>query len=534
MAIQAYQLQSGDSLILPAGLNAATIANGSYNTEIITAFDREMFRKVYSTRDMIDRHPDRQNFFFADFLKYMGFMMPVAAGAEGVYGHWEKDWIRQTVVVSSAGVAGAGGEGVDVTFELDDSTIFTDNLGNISSYVRPRETLIFQFGSTNIVNARVKSVVPNMGGTSFVVTITPDDSTVNLLSLLGGNGGSAGLEIAVGPTAYAEGSRQGRGKQTRQIRYENQLQIIKDDDIVTGSHMTRAFEVDTVPIDSGGRVAYEVKGEFEAMDRMRYQRDAAILIGTRNDNYTEDDVNAVDPELVGASVRTTQGIIPFALQNGHINPFNGAITESDFDSINDTLNAEAAPLDYIVCHGATYGQNIRKFLKEYLGDTVRNEYVSQTLFSGKGVSKEVANSLAVSIGFHSIQLQGSSRVFHFKSIDSFNDPKGLGASQYNFKDMAFFMPYGQIENQMPKAQQTAIYGSDFDAGKVPYFGYVYSAKSGYNREMESFVTGSAGTRISPTDDQDVRRLHLRGEFGGHGAAGNLFLTHYPSGSSALS
>jgi hypothetical protein len=533
MAIQAYQLGSGDTLILPQGLNAAALAAGSYNNEIITSFDREMFRKVYATRDMVDRHPHRDKFFFADFLKYLGFFMPVAAGAEGIYGHWERDWIRQTVVIDSSGVSGAGGAGADVTFEVDTTTVYTDGLGNISSYVRPRETLVFQFGSTTIVNAWVKSVTPNLAGTSFVVTIAPDDSSLDLLTLLGGSGGSQGLEIAVGSTAYAEGSRQGKGRQVRQIRYENQLQIIKDDDIITGSHMTRAFEVETVPLDSGGRVGYEVKGEYEAMDRFRYQRDSAILIGTRNDNYNENDVNAVDPELVGAPVRTTQGVIPFALQNGHINPYATDITDSDFDSINDTLNAEAAPLDYLVCHGATYGQLIRKFGKQYLGDTVRNEYISQTLFGGKGVSKEVANSLAISIGFHSIQLQGSSRVFHFKAIDSFNDPKGLGASAYNFKDMAFFMPYGQIKNEMPKAQQTAIYGDLYDASTVPYIGYVYSAKKGYNREVESWFTGSAGNKVRPTDDQDVQRFHLRGEFGGHGAAGNLFLTHYPSGSSVI-
>lgn len=525
--IQAYSLGDGGSLVLPMGLNPASISAGRYSNELISSFDQEMFRKVFSTRTEVDRHPQRADFFFTDLCKYLGFMMPLAPGNKGQYGHWEKDWIRQSAIVDGDGIDGAGGAGADITFTLDTSTIYTDDiLGKKYCYIRPRESLTFQIDSTTILNARVKSVVLNLAGTSFVVTATPDDASVDALSVLGGAGALAGAELAVGSTSYAEGSRQGVGRQTRNIRYFNQVQIIKDDDITTGSHFGRSFEVENIVTDDGRIVAYKLKGVTEAELRYKYQRDHAILFSTRNDNYFEEDAENIGSANVGTPVNTTQGIIPFAFQNGNLNPYGTTFTIDEFDSINDTLNSEAAPMDYIVAHGSLYGMKIREVLKNYLDPSVRNQYTSEGLFEGMG--KEAAMSLAVSVGFHSLQLMGSNRRFHFKEITSFNDPKAMGSSSYNFKDMAIFMPFGMKENAMPKSRQTEIFGNMFDATKVPYFGYVYVAKDGYSREVEHWMTGAAGDKIKTyTDDWDVQRAHFRGEFGGHGAAGNLFLTHYP-------
>lgn len=524
--INTYTTQQGDTLILPFGLNPATIAGADYTSKLISEFDREMFKFVSVTNEELSRHMPFMT--FADLCKYLGFMIPIAAGANSEYGHWEKDWHRQTLVVGEDGFTGTAGAGNDVEFDLDPATVFTDSDGNTFCYARLKQIVHFNFGAGVVVNARITDIQPS-GGT-FTITLTPDDSTVALLTLLGGDGEGAGNEYAIISNAYAEGSKQGTGTQRRNIRYTNQLQIIKEDDSVTGSFLTKDFRIEKVALgDGSGGSYYDLHGAKDAAEMMRMARDGAICVGTRNDNWTENDANNVRPQYLGTKIHSTQGNIPFALQNGHVDQYTpNTFGVTNIHNWDDLLDSEMAPHNYIGAMGNAFSRVWDNSIFSHLGDTVTNKYVAGSLFGG--LEADRAEALAVSIQFNSISLS-SGRTYHMRTIDSFHHPKGLGAGAYNYKDYYLLMPYAFVENNNSAGENLEFFGNMYDASKMPCFGYCYSAKRGYNREMEIWRTGAAGGEgnymPNYTNDEDVLNSHFRGEFGAWCSRGNWWVVSDP-------
>lgn len=528
--INVYSI-GGQQVAAPVNLDPSAINAGAFNTELITSFDRDLFKLVYMPNE-VNRHPRTKDFDFDDLVKYLGFQIPIQAGAGGKYGHFEKERTTQTLVIDANGVQGAGGAGQPVSFDLDVATIYTDpQTGRKYSYARLKQILHIQVNHTTIINAWVSSIVPT--ATSQTITIVADDASVDLLAILGGAGGSAGVELASPTNAYAEGSRQGQTLQQRYIRYQNNLQIIKEDDKITGSAMTRAYTIKEVPLEFDGQkgVAYEVQGAEEAQLRFKHKKNGAICFGTISDNIFENNPDHIESELVGMPVRTTQGIFPYIFQNGNIQPYTiGGFGIQDIDAYNDILDAEAAPLNYIWCYGTPFGQELREVLKEYSTDDTMNKYVMGEIFGNVG-NEDMQSGLALAVSFQSIRLMPSPRTFHFKNLTSFNDPEMMGNASYTYKNMSFLMPYGTFKNNMSKVQRTEMFGELYNSEEMPYWGYCYSAKNGYNREVELWDTGAAGgERLMRkyTDDYDIKRLHLRGEFGAWNSAANLFIAIHPA------
>lgn len=524
--------EAGRSIVLPFGLNPSTIAAGAMHNKLISGFDSGMFKTANVTTAEVNRHPRSKDFLFTDLCKYLGFMVPIQAGNDGKYGHWENDWSRQTLVVGEDGFDGAGGAGVEVTFDLDPDTLYHDTtLNRYLSYARLNQIVHLQFDSIDTVNCMIVDITPN--GTTQTITMKPDDSTLNLLGMLGGVGAGAGMELSITTNAHAEGSKQGKSLQHRNIRYENQLQIVKEDDAKTGSFLTRGFYIEKVTVDDGRTVMYELKGAEEAELRLRYAIDGACLVGTRNDNFTEENSSQIREEWEGMPISTTQGLIPFIQQNGNLLPYTvGDVGIGDFDALNDLLDAEGAPLDYIIPYGSQWGQEIREALKEYLGDTVPNGYVESSMFGGG----EGGKALAISVGFSSVRIMGSQRTFNLKQVDSFNDPKGLGTASHTYKQMYMALPMKSFKNTDKAANRSSLFGSEFNSESMPCWGYCYSAKNGYNREMEMWRTGAAGGEGRMidryTNDEDVLEAHFRGEFGSWNACPNLMVIGYPENESS--
>lgn len=527
MAIASYN----QSVVLPFGLNPAAISGLDYHNEVVTGFDENIFKYVSITNKEIDRHPQRGQFSFMDLVKYLGFMVPIAAGAEGKYGHWEKDWVRQTLVVGPAGFQGAGGAGVDVTFRLDPATIYTDpQNGTVTSYARKGEQIHFNFGP-QIVNAIIKNITTVAG--TREITLEVHDSSVDLLSLLGGAGEGAGDEYMLYSSAHGEGTNHGESIQVRNLRYTNQLKIVKDQDRVTGSLLTRGFRLEKVVLDDGKTTIYSLKGSEEAMQRFKYKVDGAILFDTRNDNLFITDADSVpNASYVGRPINTTMGLIPYVQQNGHNLPYTiGSHSIADYDAMDALLDSEAAPKDYLLCVGSAFRREQREVLKDYLGETVSNQYVANSLFGGD-LSEDARAALAMAVDFKSVRLS-SDRVYHTKTIDSFHDPKGAGAGAYNYNRYFIALPYGTFKNKMSKSDRTSMFGDEsmYNSENMPYWGYCYSAARGYNREVEVWQTGAAGGEGKAiqkyTDEFDRLNTAIRGEFGGWQSAGNLAVISDP-------
>jgi hypothetical protein len=531
MALNTYQVEGG-SLILPMGLNPATVAGGSWNNQLITEFDRELYKRVYTSRDEIDRHPNRGKFYFTDLIKYLGYHRPILPGVDGSYGHWEKDWIRQSLIVGTDGLtAGSGGTGAGKSFKfkLAVDSIFEGDDGRRYSYARENEIIKFQINSINVYSGWIKSVTAS--GSTYEIEVVPNDSSVDLLAALGGVGSNKGVEFAVGDTAYPEGSNHGYGRQSRNLKYKNNVQIIRDDNIETGSSRVRSYEIERVVDDKGNLIAWELKGDNDAFNRLKYQRESAICTGVLNDNFFETDPSKLTPDMTNVHAQTTEGIFTFAMKHGYTNPYGSVMSIDMLDAKNDILDAEAAPDNYIIAGGSPYIRLWRDALKDYLGDTSINQYstAASTVFASG--DDAFSKALAIEVAFSSVRLQGSNRTFHMKTIDTFNDPKALGASHYTYRNMGFFLPVGDVKNNMSKGMQSELYTDNVDASRVPYFGYVYSARTengGINMNREMHVWNTGGNAATPTDGWDVSRLHLLGEIGASAAAGNLFITDYPT------
>jgi len=127
---------AGTPVAVPFNLKPGAVNVGTWNTELISGFDREMFKPVFLP-NAINRHPNSGRFYFSDLIKLLGFQIPVLAGEHGQYGHFEKERTVNALVVSSAGYQGAGGAGAPITFQLNPTTVYTDPTFNIkSSYAR--------------------------------------------------------------------------------------------------------------------------------------------------------------------------------------------------------------------------------------------------------------------------------------------------------------------------------------------------------------------------------------------------------------
>lgn len=521
----------GQPVALPFNLNPAAVNVGAWNTELISSFDKDMFKPVYLP-NAVNRHPHSGKFYFSDLVKLLGFQIPVLAGEHGQYGHFEKDRTIQALVVGEEGFTGVGGAGADVKFKLDPSTVYVDSgMGIKTSFARFRQIVHFQINHTTVYNAWITNIDPAPAGT-LEITVKVNDASVDLLAALGGSGEGAGTTLAITTNAYAQGSRQGQTLSPRWASYKNQLQIIKDDDSRTGSSMVRNYQLQDFPFEFDGQKmnAFELAGTEDAERRLKLARDGAVCFGTLNDNYFETDSSVVEPNLAGIQVRTTQGLYPFVFQNGNTQPYTtGAFDISDIDASNDTLDAEAAPYNYVFAYASPVGQEIREVLKEYVKDDTKQDYVKGEVY-GNVDDPDMQQGLAVQVGFQSLSLMPSPRKFHFRNISSFDDPEMLGGASYSYKDMFMMMPLGTFKNGASKAQLSEQFGDLYNGTEMPYWGYVYAQKGSYSREVEMFQTGSAGTVLvrKPTDDFDVQRVHFRGEFGAWSSAANLFIAGYPS------
>lgn len=529
MSVSVYSI-GGTPVALPFNLSPSAVNAGVWNTQLISSFDKEMFKPVFMP-NAVNRHPMTERFFFSDLVKLLGFQIPVLAGEDSQYGHFEKDRSTQALVVSGAGYSGAGGAGVDIKFQLDPSTVYIDaGLGIKKSYARTHGVIHFQINHTTVIKGMIKSISSAPVGT-LELTITPSDASVDLLAVLGGAGAGAGDSLAIDTVAYAEGSKQGRGLNQRWATYKNKLQIIKDDDSKTGSSMVRNYQLKDFPYEYDGQQmkAFEIVGAEEAERRLKLYRDGAVCFGTLNDNFYETDATQVEPDLQGIKINTTQGVYPYVMQNGNTTPYPvGAFGIADFDTTDDILNAEAAPYNYVWGYGSPFGQEAREVLKDYVKDDTQNKYVTGEIY-GNITDTNMQQGLALQVGFQSINLMPSPRKYHFKNISSFDDPEMLGGASYTYKDMYLLMPLGTFKNMATKSSMTEQFGAEYNGSEMPYWGYVYAQKGGYSREVEMFQTGSAGEILvkRPTDDFDVSRVHFRGEFGGWNGAANLFLLGHP-------
>ena len=132
------------------------------------------------------------------------------------------------------------------------------------------------------------------------------------------------------------------------------------------------------------------------------------------------------------------------------------------------------------------------------------------MFAGGGInygSFNGAEEIAVAFGFNSFTRGGYT--FHKKVYDPFNYSPMMGADGYNYAGMGMVIPGDSGRDSKTRES-------------IPSLRIRYKAAEGYSREMEHWLTGSAGL-AQATNDEDNMKCHYRTERGFEGFANNRFM-----------
>lgn len=451
-----------------------------YASDIVSGFD---IHKPEYMNVLFSRYGDQGASYF-QLLRSMGFEKEVA---NDTYGHFEENRIHEICIVRD--IVAQPATGGTITFTLDQDSLDTHN----SFYVRLWDVILFPNEVTGSVSA-INVTSPS----APTVTCTLNDDTERFPAL------TANEELIIISNAFSEGSGQPNGAIRGTWEYENDAQIIKETIGVTGSEMVNQdwFEVNSL----GTKIpSYYHLGQVDIDYRTALRIDGALLWGKRTVN-----TNLVD-STTGRPIKTTEGLIPYTRRVGNEQSYtSGALTVSEFDEMDNTLDREGAGNYILGLLGITLHQDIENTLKTYFADS-NIQYARQTtnevLFNGN-------ESLAASVNFK--MLTKSERTFLFKRMGVLNNPKLYGAVGYESigPKLGIFLPINKKKDPV-------------SGNMVESIGTRYRGLGKYSRRMEVWQVGGAGEGLKVTEF-DTRNTYQRCHVGAHFRGGNQFVILEPS------
>jgi hypothetical protein len=453
--------------------------NGVHASEIISTFDIDKPERL----NTLFRSKGEQGLPFFALIKSLGFMMPVA---QETYSHDEEDWLHENI--TAAGAVGDPGAGADLVITLSAGDLDSGN----RFYPRLFDVVLMKNDTTGIITD-----ISGIGTATVVVTISPNLAAETLGAV------SAGDEIAIITNAHSEGSDQPGGRVSGTIKYENDMQIIKETLSVTGTEMTNQKWIDKV---SNGKkfVGYYIKGQWDAEYRMALQMDGAFLFGKRTDN-------AITDPSTGRLIKTTEGLFPYAKRTGNTLPYTtGAFTVQTFNQAAKILDREFAANHVMSLNGIDLQIEIEDVLKDYFDNTdvsYMESKVASDLYQGD-------KGLAASVDFQNFKKGG--RCFHFKKLGQMSHQKVYGSLGYDQPGMGLMIPVGKKK--------------DFKSGKeLPTFGMRYKQMGDHNRMMQVWNNSGAGAKPGTfVNSTDVHNHFLRAHVGFHAMAGNQMIVLDPN------
>lgn len=422
-----------------------------------------------------------QGLSFFNMLNALGFKMPAA---QTTFGWSEEDWIFDNFHSKNTESAPGAGNPITITLEAADLD------GSNRFFPQQRDVVHFKNNVPGVItNVNVSSP------SAPVLTIEPLDSSDDIGIV------SAGDEVAIISNMSGEGTDQQSSVTSRTIHETNDMQIIKDDMVVTGSEMTNQTWFTS---DSDGRSipVYYIKNQFDLDYRMTLRMDGALLEGKKVTNTTADPTNG------DFNLRGTEGILPKTRANGINIPHTpGQFTIAKFDEINDRLDRVFAGNNICGLLGYRYYLDLKNSLVDFFKDTniqYAQKEVANDLFGGD-------EALAGTMDWQ--YLVTGERKFMFKKMGVFNHPKYLGSAGHDHPNYGLYLPLNQKKDAKT-------------GNRMPQFGMRYKELNGYSRLMEHWVTGGAGTDAK-TDSLDLMRNHQRSEIGAQHMGANQFVLHGP-------
>jgi hypothetical protein len=458
--------QSGLLNATPTAYKAATTQNYVSTLSI---------HKPEVTEEFVQRYGDQS---LTGLLDAMGAMVPAA---NKKVQHWEEDFIHQFAISHASTVTvNPSSTGDKCVVALDAAYVQSS-----SSVFRVNDIVEFTSGQVGIVTA-----VAADGTTFDVYPLTAWTSTT------GTDVCAVGTRIIITGNAYNENVGQPDSMVSKPLAYENDMQILKESYVVSGSEMTNIiyFEVQNPETGESGYLWY-IKGEADTYKRFVNYCEMQMLLGLRTTNT---DSTFLAESAIGDGFQTSEGLLDFIENGGNVQNYNQltGFNLSDFDAMVRTLSKNrGARENSIFC-----GTDLSLAIDDAVASMFAGGGVSYGAFSGM-------EELAVAFGFKSFMRGGYT--FHKKTYDPFSYAGMLGADGFKYSGLGFLVP-----GDMGMDAQTRE--------RIPALRVRYKEAGGYSREMEHWFEGSAGL-ATPTSGDDQLKCNYRTERCFEGFGANRFM-----------
>lgn len=290
-------------------------------------------------------------------------------------------------------------------------------------------------------------------------------------------------------TAKADGTGQPPGMHSKPVKYTGRTQILATSYETDGSAAANVSDV--VVTKSGKKYAYW-RGVDQAYTRHKMAISYALGLGQGTNTV-------VDTQNENKVVRRTEGM-DWKIRRLGLNEPGNLFDYQDFLKINEALENNNAPDEYVVCAG--YGAYIMAeeifFNQGLTSGVVQPKFEA---FSGNDYTKWGSadpKQRALDLGYNSVNLFG--RTYHFKKEKWLNYKQVTGAPNKPYKNTLYFLPMTQFTSRNP------------DSGSVETmdtFTVKYKMSDRENRYMEYTV------KDWKTDDQGVDKFKFwhRSELG---------------------
>ena len=387
-------------------------------------------------------------------------------GVESItFEHYEKDHIRELLNVVNTYTGGAGVFNTTMTVQQSPQQ-------NTYPYGSPNFYNGNPATSTSTgVNVRVNDLVDVKGVRCRVISVAADSLTFDIRSVSADFIPASESEIIIVGNSWAEMTDQPNGRETRLIKYSNDIQIIKDSYKVSGSAMGQKAWVNVQ-----GQNKWYFEGIADTRKYFSSMCDLSYLVGEK--------ITATNAAF--DSTNQMEGLIPAINSYGVVQAkAAGAGTGlglDDFAAIADAFAKNRGSQENMVLSGVGFKRELSDLLRSSAGLVAGG--VQYAGLGGEG--------RAVNLGFESFTY--SDYTFHTKTLQAFNDPKTLGAASSIYKDYAIVIPTGT----------TTAFNYGQEKVVVPSMSLVHQEVEGEDMGYYEWITGAAGgARNSENDSMKV-------------------------------
>jgi hypothetical protein len=518
-------VQTGNNAAVPALSNAGVqtyepVKNTSFSAVGGAIATQNIIRTIYDYTPFAIAQQVRERHNQLSIFKLMLGMMGGAKGcAAPVTGHYERDWLDNTVRVGTPSTTTTAA-GVATTFTLHADSVYAagatqGGTSHTASSIRINDIITHPDGTRVMVTNKV------VAGATHTITITPLDATTVLVAATVPKF-AAGSSYFVSDNAFSEGSGLPTTIIPRLFRYTNTFQIVKEAFGGTGSEMTNQLYVQYKGMADGSIMAILDK---DMVTRFEKRSSNALMFGS---TITNPLIFNNNPTQIGHDVPVigTQGFVDFVSQHGHTDLYNaGAYTMADFDVVASIYESErSATRELLTFDGFGVFQSTENLLQGQLAGDMAPMLMKRMAEKMGTPSEEfqpyLESDFSFYVGFRSVRKSGYN--FYFRQMHEFNDATGAGAAGYNYQNRRYITPIGEAR--------------DTKTGDARSFmGYDYKQLGAYSRQAVVSTIAGAGVAgvngyypgLMAGNEFDMARTGMVAELAFHAACANLFVLQTP-------